>query len=648
LPPSARLLAEFVACIEDDDRESGIIEANWADLWQRLQRSGEPPDPAPLLEVLAAAALIQAESSRAAGDTDERTTEDAAVGSIRYRMHPGIAAAIYAAAAPEVHETADTELAVFWHDVAYQAEQRDGGEDTAMIVNAGLAAVPYLLRRRDWDTASTLLESAMQREQSPGVIQAVLPALRRIADATQAPKDQAILADALRTMDPAEAEGLLRDALHTAIGDGDYRLASPIAGDLVSMLRDTGRLRAALDLVTQMVGYTQQAGFGAWTQLADQGRRLEILGLIGEHEQVLAETATLRARMRELSAKLPSRRADSDPVNPWNVREAILDIGHTSALALGQWQQCLDLNAEITASKQRRSAGIHEITRTWVNDAWPLIRLGRLDEAGQLLRGCQQVFEDHADTPRLARVLGTRAALEDALGHLEAAAELARTALRLCYARLDPRDIATCHHNLGFYLRAAGTDPVGQRAHRLAAALIYQLTGMTYDLAGTERALAAELREDSGTAKLPTILAEVIQVAEQTDGVRLGELITALQPDQEVAEEALAQILRDAADLPADDAGDVAGHLEQWEPVISALAANSRGDRDAAAQLLQALDEAVKDPDWAALVAVLRRILDGERGGSLLDGLDPIDTAIARAALARISIPEPGTTARYE
>ena len=42
-------------------------------------------------------------------------------------------------------------------------------------------------------------------------------------------------------------------------------------------------------------------------------------------------------------------------------------------------------------------------------------------------------------------------------------------------------------------------------------------------------------------------------------------------------------------------------------------------------------------PDWAALATVLRRILDGERGESLLNGLDPIDTATVRETLARLA-----------
>jgi hypothetical protein len=40
-------------------------------------------------------------------------------------------------------------------------------------------------------------------------------------------------------------------------------------------------------------------------------------------------------------------------------------------------------------------------------------------------------------------------------------------------------------------------------------------------------------------------------MAERTDGVRLGELIAVLQPDQQAAEQALAEILRVAVG-PAD------------------------------------------------------------------------------------------------
>ena len=107
------------------------------------------------------------------------------------------------------------------------------------------------------------------------------------------------------------------------------------------------------------------------------------------------------------------------------------------------------------------------------------------------------------------------------------------------------------------------------------------------------------------------------------------------EPDAEAAEAALAWVLHKAADLPPDDG--IARHLERWDPVITDVAAACQGDQDAAAKLGPFLDELAKEPDWAALVAVLRRILSGERGENLLDSLDPVDTAIARQTLALLA-----------
>ncbi len=188
------------------------------------------------------------------------------------------------------------------------------------------------------------------------------------------------------------------------------------------------------------------------------------------------------------------------------------------------------------------------MTRTRYNDAGPLIRLGRVGEAGRLLAECQRVFEDHADAARLARVLSTRADLEDKLGHWRAAAELERTALRLRYARPEPRGIAISHYNLANYLARLGEDRAGQRAHRLAAALIYRLAGMAHRTcrhgAGPGGRAARRRRR---LASLPSTVPEVVAAAELTEGVRLAALLAALQPDPAVAEAALAEILQAAA-----------------------------------------------------------------------------------------------------
>jgi hypothetical protein len=267
-------------------------------------------------------------------------------------VHPGVAAAITAQAGQVIREAADAELATFWEAASRQAREREGGEDGGAVVRAGLAAAPYLLRRGDWDTAALLLEHAVVRDESPGTLQAVLPSLRRIAAATGAPDHAVGLARVLAGVDAGEAERLLRGVGDAAAGAGNYRVASAAAGDLVNLLMDAGRLAEALAVAGEIPEFTGRAGFGPWTLLADQGRRLQVLGLMGEHARVLAETETLRAAM----AGLPARGGASETMNPWNVREAIVGVGLASALATGDWQRSLELNADPVPVQRRVAA----------------------------------------------------------------------------------------------------------------------------------------------------------------------------------------------------------------------------------------------------------------------------------------------------
>jgi len=555
LSPQARLMAEFTACLEDGDRRPDIIEANWADLWRRLGRSGDPPEPRPLLGALASAALIEAEPVPAAGG-DEQPGAGAmpAIGEDRpgsqaLRMHPGVAAAVADAAGPRVRAAVDAELAAYWCAVFDWARQREEGEDSGLVVRAGMAGAPYLLRRADWRTARILLEQASVRDESPGVTQALLPSLRRVAAATGAPADVGVLAGVLRRVDPAEAELLLRGALDAAAGAGHHWSASTIAGKLFYLLLDAGRLEEALAVAGRKSDFTARAGLGPWTRLGDQGRRLQVLRRMGDHVRVLAEVGELQTVM----AGLPTRRDPDEAVDPWNVRETILGIGGSSALATGEWARCLELNAERVASMRGRGAGVHEVTGYRLNDAGPLIRLGRLAEAGRLLAECQRVFEDHADIPVLGRVLSIRADLEGNRGNHQAAADFERAALRLKYTRPEPEQIALGHHNLAIYLGRTGGDRATRRAHQLAAALSYRLAGMSYHLSVTVGDLAAEMREDGGAdPSLPSTLAQVIEVAEQTEGVHFADLLTAMQPDESAVEAALAEILIAATAPPPD------------------------------------------------------------------------------------------------
>jgi hypothetical protein len=98
------------------------------------------------------------------------------------------------------------------------------------------------------------------------------------------------------------------------------------------------------------------------------------------------------------------------------------------------------------------------------------------------------------------------------------------------------------HERLAYHLGVAGGDRAETLAHWLAAAVLYQFTDLDR---GLDRLVSRMPRRDASPAgtHLPRTLAEVIQVAERTDGVYLRALIATLEPDSEAAAAAFGGIL---------------------------------------------------------------------------------------------------------
>lgn len=543
LPTPARLLLQALCRMEETDRNTTVIGANWTALWRRWDQPGEPPPLASGVAVLISAALV----TTAPIEDPTHPTDDPIdpTEPVRYRIHPGIVEAIRAVTPEPVTAAIDAQLAAWWSAVAggWGIDQQHTGRDADQFrVRASVAAARYLLRQHDWNAASCLLERTLiQQGYSPATSLAVLPLLRHIAEATGALKDLVVLGAALRRVDPAEAEPLLRRAYDQARTDGNYPLASTTAGELVTLLRDQGSLGEALMLADQKIEHTRQAGFGSWTHLSDQGRRLQIHHLLGHHEQVLTELPALRARM----ADLPEQRAPNDRVHPWNAREGILEIGRLSAMALHHWQDALDLNNEIAHTQRRRGASPQDIAHTRFHDYIPLRHLGRLTDADRLLRDCQEAFDAAGEITQLALVYNARAELEDTRGHPAAAIDLQRTSLRLCYLHPDPHTISTAHHTLATYLSRTTGHPAEQHAHLLAASLLDHLTGTTRTF--TKALIARSTTSGPDTPTLPTTLPEITRLLDADKGIHFATLVGTLCPAA-TAERALADLLTISAD----------------------------------------------------------------------------------------------------
>jgi CHAT domain len=231
LPPPARIFFHFLCALEEGDRESWIIEANWGDLWKRLGHAEPVPDIAELLPPLVAAGLVD----------KKQIGEDGKAFEII--IHPGVAEAGRAEAGADFQSAVDIELAATWRTVMAQAQQQYGKSSKAgdLIVRAGLAAFPYLSRREEWAAASRMLEQVHRVDSAPATIAALLPRMRRIVEATAGTDreliDRGLLARfLLKAGRTQEAEQELRAVIEQAAAQGEsgFQTASVTSTDLVN------------------------------------------------------------------------------------------------------------------------------------------------------------------------------------------------------------------------------------------------------------------------------------------------------------------------------------------------------------------------------------------------------------------------------
>jgi tetratricopeptide (TPR) repeat protein len=291
---------------------------------------------------------------------------------------------------------------------------------------------------------------------------------------------------------------------------------------------------------------------------------------MGKHRQVLAESAALLDQM----AGLPPGRGENERIHPPLVRELVHNARYFAALAEQDWQQALDLSTAIQADLRQRGESPGRIAEMRFNDATPLMALGRLAEADEVLAECQEKFEEEANLGRLSALFATRALAENQRGRAREALGLLQTALRLGYSceNPDPRPLGGMHYDLALNLQAAGADPAQQWAHQLAGVLIHRLAGITDTPAMNLRLLDDNPPPAQLDDYLRQPLASLVELAERTEGVRLRALLAALQPDPVAVEAAYAGVCRAFTMM-------VLGYSarKRVQSVVGAVAARFRG-----------------------------------------------------------------------
>ena len=562
LPEVARTFFQFLCLLEEGDRESWIIEKTWANVLRRLARPQPAPAIAEVLTPLLAAGLV------------EKKISDKGTAGFELLIHPGVAETGRAQAGPMFQEAVDLELPEVWWTIMLQALNRKVPDAAEWAARAGLAAFPYLRRRQEWSQAAAMLQHVVNNHATPEALAAVLPQMRSIVKAAagmeEEPNYRGILARALALAGQhQDAEAQMRRVLQQASDQEKYGLAVTAAGDLANSLCQRGQFNDALGVVEQIADLRRRAGSGPWSQIDVEVRRLQILGLRGNPEDVKGVLGRVM-ELREKVKALPDRPSSNDPIIIWSMRETLLDTGVAAGRHLGEWQQALDLIAEIVQSKQLRGAPSFEIAKARINGSQALMQLHRYGEARELLLSCRRVFEKENSIEGMLLAQSGLATLENALGRTAEARRMEETALRFRYIVRNAEWIANGHDNLANYIIADKGEWIDALAHRLAAVLILAMRGSGRK-ARFLSGLSRNLRQ-AGRMTLPSDFAALCATLEKVEGVRFRELVEQLVTGRVTGDELLQEILAELVQYgissqPGSDPASQSGDPSQQESV---------------------------------------------------------------------------------
>ncbi len=586
LPAPARTLVELLAHVDEDERRPWIVRVVWQEVWRELHGQDAPPLET-ALEPLVAAVVVEVERDDAIEDV--------------YRLHRGVGEAIRAGADPAFGALVDEKtiecLAAVYEHAHAEEEQGRSGE---VIVLSGLAATPYLLRTGRWAQAVDMLETATDRDLAPETTNRAMSYLRRMLDrdedARERPAVTALYAKLLSRTDPQAAAAMFLELARTGAELGRFDIASLATSECARISLDHGDLEGALELARALPGFSDLAGYGPWTRVADTCVELTVLTRMGRHQ----EAASRAVELVDVVDGLDDDGGEPERATPVSVRGVVLSTALEAVTHFGDWQVALRLCERIDALHVRRGATDHERARLRLNTAVVLLALGRVEEAEDVLRHSQSVFEDAEDTVLLGEVFLLRAEVRDALGRPDDALTMAQAALRYSYEGSSPSALASGHDLVAAYLSA--TDAPGRvcAAHRAAASVLRAASSHA------ERgAIVVQLSDllEHGPDLFPRSLDEMVETVERVPGVRLGVVLDILVPD----DEELAELFTEVVSVPRENLrisqGALADYREQRELLVTALQQSEDGTLDPAL-----FDE--MDDTGVELFATIRAMMD--------------------------------------
>jgi len=396
-------------------------------------------------------------------------------------------------------------------------QQRRSGQKGAMerATEAGRRALTYLVRARAFDQLGGFASAMVTSTSDPAALRNAIEELRAAAE--QVPPGEprwlmrASLADALRMAGRSdESLPFYAQAAAEAESAAHWPSVAAICQNWANALGDVGDLSQAKATYLRSVKAKEKARSPRVEIFASELEALRIDVMQGQAAAVLPG---INHRLNEVRGWWKRHRAgESVPEAPHAVQlgrglVSGLDIAGQANLALERWQACLDLLGETEQAKRDLGESELELARTRFNQYGPLMSLGRLDDAQQVVESCLVVYRAEEDVTYQSKALTALASVWEERGETGQAVALARQALALCNQLPDPADRAILHNNLAIYLEKAGQQPQAAR-HRLAAGVYRLISG--HDLSTWRSSLAVRMRRaarDGRRYELPRLSA---------------------------------------------------------------------------------------------------------------------------------------------
>ena len=259
----------------------------------------------------------------------------------------------------------------------------------------------------------------------------------------------------------------------------DWESLAAIYRKWAAALEDEDEFVKARATYLRVAEAERKAGYGEASIIGSELEAYRIDLDSDNFEQILPDIEQRLEKLRDWwqqyqQGQTPAQAPDKDFL--LHTLISALDIAESAQQQLENWQACLVLLQETADLQQIRGDNEQEQAETRFNTYAPVLYLGNLDEAQEVLNSCLQVYKRCEDLTGQEQALSALADICNKRGDSLQAIALERQALAICERLDDPEDRASSHGNLANYLFNAG-DYLASGEHRLAVLIYFRLTG---------------------------------------------------------------------------------------------------------------------------------------------------------------------------